>query len=1154
MPRWSHPLICAALFAPLATLTVLAVPPDAQKDKKAVPQTDAERAAAAVQVEKGLKVNVWAAEPLFTNPVAFSFDEHGKCYVVETHRLHAGVTDTRGHMYWLDDDLACRSVADRLAMYTKHKYGGFEKSGETVRVVWDYAGTGKADKSELFAGPFNKPADGIAAGVLARQGSVYLACIPDLYRLKDTKGTNKADVVESLATGFGVHVQFLGHDLHGLRMGPDGKLYMSIGDRGLNITTKEGRKLFNPDSGCVLRCDPDGANLEIVHRGLRNPQELAFDDYGNLFTYDNNSDSGDRARWVQIVEGGDSGWRCGYQYGTLMHHAGVPQGNRGPWNTEKIWHVPGPDGGPPAYVVPALANFGNGPSGITYYPGVGLSDRYKGHFFACDFTAGAGGSVIWSLAVKPKGASFEVTDLHPFVKNMVPTDCEFGPDGAFYWSDWVGGWDKPNKGRIFRLTDPEAMKNPAVAEAQKLIAEGMEKKTVEELVSLLGHAHREVRQEAQFELTKRGSVPALVKVAKESKNRLARLHAIRGLILVKLSGVPAIHDVLSLANDPDIEVRAQLAKALQNGNYLAQITKNTNLDANNQDFVSALEKLLADPEPRVQFHAALAYGLHREVPYIRVVLPVSEQWFFSPLFGLLKSNNDKDVYLRHAVATALTTAVHSGDELINAWKVSKDQFNTPAVRLGIVLALRKLQSPRLADFLSDVDAKVVAEAARAIYDQELVNAMPPLAELADKSGQSDAVAYRALAANFKLGKPENAVRIANFAARTNEPDYLRETALKLLGDWAKPPRRDPITGLTQSLPERPTAVAADAAKPVLQKLFVGSDLVRKEAVQVTAKLGIKDVGPLMAALVKDEAQPTGVRVEALYALEVLKAKELADAAKVALAAAEPKLRGAARTVGAKTDPTAAAKSLPALLDDEKATAVEKQMALAAMGGLKESKEVDESLAKWLDQLAAGAVSPALALDVTDAARVRTSTKNLKLHAPLKEKLKALDQTTATAAKKDPLAPHWVALAGGDAEKGRHIFLNNAAVYCQRCHKLDGQGGEVGPVLNGIGAKQTTEYLLESVVNPNAKIAEGYQSVILNLVDGKIVSGVLRSKDAKGYTIVTADNKVLTIPKDDVDSEKPDKSAMPDDLHKKLSERELRDVVAFLASLKDQPKK
>ena len=72
------------------------------------------------------------------------------------------------------------------------------------------------------------------------------------------------------------------------------------------------------------------------------------------------------------------------------------------------------------------------------------------------------GSVIWSLSVKPKGAGFQVVGSpKPFIRNMLPTDCEFGPDGAFYWSDWVGGWDMPNKGRIFRVTGPEPGYGPA---------------------------------------------------------------------------------------------------------------------------------------------------------------------------------------------------------------------------------------------------------------------------------------------------------------------------------------------------------------------------------------------------------------------------------------------------------------------------------------------------------------------------------------------------------------------------------------------------------------------------------------------------------------------------------------------------------------------
>ena len=342
------------------------------------PSNEAQQAIKRFRLPTGVEVRVWAAEPLLANPVCFCFDEKGRCFVAETFRLHRGVTDDRGHMDWLDDDLASRTVAERVAMYKKYAKDRFAKEYESehdrVKFVWDSKGTGQADKATVFADGFHHAADGIGAGVLARKGSVYYTCIPDLWLLKDTKGEGKADVKKSLATGFGVHVAFLGHDMHGLRMGPDGKLYFSIGDRGFNVTTKEGH-LFNPDSGAVLRCDPDGANLEIVHIGLRNPQELAFDAYGNLFTVDNNSDSGDRARLVQIVEGGDSGWRTGYQYGSDLS-------DRGPFNAEKIWHLPPTE--QPAYIVPPLAHITSGPSGFCFnYGATALPSRYENHFFIC---------------------------------------------------------------------------------------------------------------------------------------------------------------------------------------------------------------------------------------------------------------------------------------------------------------------------------------------------------------------------------------------------------------------------------------------------------------------------------------------------------------------------------------------------------------------------------------------------------------------------------------------------------------------------------------------------------------------------------------------------------------------------------------------------
>src|SRR5438552_3331693 len=128
------------------------------------------------QVPTGLKVDLWAAEPLLANPVAFNFDERGRAYVCETFRLHAGVGDIRGIMDWLDEELAARTIDDRLAEMKRHlgdTFKTYTNNSERIQLLEDTTGTGRADKSTIFAQGFNTAVDGIAAGVLARRGSVW---------------------------------------------------------------------------------------------------------------------------------------------------------------------------------------------------------------------------------------------------------------------------------------------------------------------------------------------------------------------------------------------------------------------------------------------------------------------------------------------------------------------------------------------------------------------------------------------------------------------------------------------------------------------------------------------------------------------------------------------------------------------------------------------------------------------------------------------------------------------------------------------------------------------------------------------------------------------------------------------------------------------
>ena len=286
------------------------------------------------RVPAGLKVELFAAEPLLANPVAFCIDEKGRFYVAETFRLGAGVTDTRGHMNWLDDDLACRTVADRVAMYKKYlgkEFESYKVEHERVRQVVDRDGDGKADAATVFADGFNDPAAGIGAGLLARNGDVWYACIPWLWKLRDAEGDREGrPSARSCTKATACTSGSWATTCTACAWGPTAGSTSASATAASTCRTREGRKLAVPDTGSVLRCNPDGTELEVFATGLRNPQELAFDEYGNLFTGDNNSDSGDKARWVYVVEGGDSGWRIGYQF------IEEPV-SRGPWNEEKLW-------------------------------------------------------------------------------------------------------------------------------------------------------------------------------------------------------------------------------------------------------------------------------------------------------------------------------------------------------------------------------------------------------------------------------------------------------------------------------------------------------------------------------------------------------------------------------------------------------------------------------------------------------------------------------------------------------------------------------------------------------------------------------------------------------------------------------------------------
>ena len=1058
-----------------------------------------ERAIVKMKPAPGLKVDLWAAEPLLANPVALNFDNKGRCYLVETWRFEHGVIDIRVHTDWLDDDLACKTVEDRIKLI--HRKMGpnartFAQVPDVIRLIEDTANVGKADKSTVFA-EFKDMADGVAAGVLPYKGGVFFTNIPNLWYLKDNHGDGHADEKKVLSTGYGVRFNYLGHDLHGPRFGPDGKLYFSVGDRAANVEkTIDGRHVENTESGSVFRCNPDGTGLEIFATGLRNPQSLAFDDYGNLFTGDNNPDYGDPARWVYVVEGGDSGWRVGYQWD---HN---PVGG-GPWMWEKLWITQ--DKSNAMYLIPPVADKGAGPSGVAYYPGTGLSEAYNRHFFECDFRGGFTGSGVHTFTIEPDGAGFKIANEKEFLWDTLATDICFGPAGGAYVTDWVQGWKVSGIGRIYHITDPQAMKDPIVRQVQDLLAEGFEKRSPEELIKLLAHRDQRIRQGAQFELAGRGGavIPLLVETAQTGQSQLARIHAIwaLGQIGEKLSA--AVDPIVPLLADSDAEIRAQAARVLG--------------DHRHPKAYGGLPKLLNDSNLRDQYFAAM--GLAK----------LGRKEALPAIVNMIRENADKDVYIRHAGVTALTE--------LNDWATIQSAAKDPSrsVRLAALLAMRRLARPEIAAFLHDPDPQLVLEAARAINDLPIAPALPQLAALLDDPKLPGFVMFRAVNAAYRLGTPEAAAALSKFAANPEAPQQWRVEALKDLEDWARPFERDRVTNFVRPLSERDARIARQAAGPAVAAILNGApDKVRIAALSLIQKLGVNDSGVLLH-LVSDNKLSTDVRIGAIQALAGQKDPKLPQAIETAMKNPIDRLRAAAIEAMAGL-PDASARIEPLL---NKGTVREQQAAYTALAQTP-GKPADDAVAHALDQFLAHQIKPELQLDVLDAAAKRQSPE-------IQQRLQRIEASWNVAS--DPLSPWRVSLQGGDAANGNKIFHERADASCLRCHTVHGTGGIVGPVLDGIGSKQNREYLLESIVYPNAKIATGFESVILRLKDDKAVTGIVKKETSDKLELVDANGNKIEVNTSEIQSRERGQSAMPEGLGKILSKRDLRDLVEYLASLK-----
>ena len=143
----------------------------------------------------------------------------------------------------------------------------------------------------------------------------------------------------------------------------------------------------------------------------------------------------------------------------------------------------------------------------------------------------------------------------------------------------------------------------------------------------------------------------------------------------------------------------------------------------------------------------------------------------------------------------------------------------------------------------------------------------------------------------------------------------------------------------------------------------------------------------------------------------------------------------------------------------------------------------------------------------------------------------------------------MSLAGGDASRGETIFRTDLRAQCSRCHRIGKKGSDIGPELTKIATQRDDQHLLRAIVYPSADIEPKYNAQTLLLADGNVIQGVIKREDETTTVLINSDGKQLEIPTDEIEDVAKTKVSLMPDMTAVLSPSEVRDLVAYLKTLR-----
>jgi putative membrane-bound dehydrogenase-like protein len=1030
MPRF----LCALALALVPTFAFAQLPP--------------QKALESLVVAPDLQVELFAHEPDLINPTSIDVDHLGRVWV-------------------------CEAVNYRRVMFNRPI---LRPEGDRIVILEDTKGVGKADKATVFYQGKDLIAPiGIAVAPIAngKPGAcrVYVCQSPDILLFEDLDGDGKADgPPKKFLTGF----KGFDHDhgVHGINIGPDGKLYFTVGDAGVDgLKSSDGKgrvwKSNTTDcrAGTVWRCDMDGKNLELIAHNFRNNYECCVNSFGEIWLSDNDDDGLQQTRICYVMPGGNYGYN--------------PRGKG-----ESHWHEEQPG------IVHKVLRTGFGsPTGICFYEGTLLPERFRGQLLHCD----AGPREFRCFHIKPKGAGYELE------KELLVTskdswfrlsDVCVGPDGSVFLADWydpgVGGHGMGDwtRGRIYRVT-PKGHVGYKVPKVDVGTKDGMLEALYSPCLATRSLAHERLQVMSGTEAMAWLSdyVIALCRRDISADSVAKYIHPRVSARCFWQLGKLVARDPERAPADATMAMQMRTIRIADSGDEEVGFRRII-LDIHGP---RTPEELPDNPDISTRFVQSHSAATLREDLLKMWLEPAAVAK--AEFFEFAKKYDGQDHFYRAALNIACGTDPARRDAILADFDKHFPEWNDKVADL--VWELRpKSVLPRLEKLLAD--PKLTAAQKGRIVD---------ILAASESGGQA----------------------VLNLLANDDTPAEPKAQAYK---------------ALVTNLPTRWAALKTDPAfDRVLAKwMVVGRpDEERIRSCQLIALVG-RPSGYL-ATVARNDQEPLPVRRAAVEAMAAFKSKYVVDT--LAGLIGEKRLGLAAvASLGAVQTPEALA-VLQRVITDAKAAGEVPSAALAALAASRPGTD-------WL--LKAKEIGDLPEPLVAEAGRFLRNTpfqaqrnKAMLLFPPAGKLDPAKLPTIATLAK-----------ARGETGRGQRILAASlkGEAQCLRCHTVRGVGGQIGPDLSMIGVKASRENLLESILLPSKAIADQYLQYQIETKGGQQLLGLIVQQNAEGVVLRDANGKDYTFAKGDIESmTKSPVSIMPADIVKALSEDELLDVVEYLLTLK-----